>query len=49
MFFTVVLLAAIGGFGYLVYKNGVDGAVAIVAAGAAALAAHFSGLFDKFF
>lgn len=37
------------GFAYLVYKNGFDGALAVVSAGAVAVGAYFSGLLDNLF
>jgi len=49
MFMFILLLAAAGGFGYLVYKNGFDGAVATVAGLAAAGAAYLSGVFENLF
>ncbi len=48
-FMFLLLLVAAGGFGYLVYKNGFDGAVATVSALAAAGAAYASGLFENLF
>jgi hypothetical protein len=47
--FYLVLVAALAGFGYLVYKNGFDGAVAVVTAGVVAVAAYLEGMFDKIF
>jgi uncharacterized membrane protein len=45
----LLLLAAAGGFGYLVYTKGFDGAVAAVAALAASAAAYLSGVFENLF
>lgn len=47
--FYLVLIAALGGFGYLVYKHGFDGAVAVATAAVVGAAAYLEGLFDKLF